>query len=78
MKLVNLETGKFYRVAKSSQGFKVVYPHGISNETYISIRTIQIIEDDTYIVWDDYTVSYTIGLMFISIETGEKFISVRD
>ena len=78
MKLVNLETGKECKAVKSDKGFKVVYHHRIAVEYYTSMRNVQIIEDEVYVVWADYTVSYTGGFMFISLETGEKFILVRD
>lgn len=78
MKLVNLETGKSCQVVKSNQGFKVVYSHGIAIETYTTMRSIQIIDDTAYVIWSDYTVSFTGGFMFISLETGEKFIRARD
>ena len=77
MKLVNIETGKECKAVKSDKGFKVVYSHGIAVESYTTMRTVQIIEDDSYVVWADYTVSFTGGFMFISLETGEKFIRVR-
>lgn len=78
MKLVNLETGKPCHAVKSNQGFKLVYSHGIAIEAYTTMRTIQIIDDGAYVIWSDYTVSYTGGFMFTSLETGEKFILVRD
>lgn len=77
MKFVNLETGKSCQLVKSNQGFKVVYSHGIAIESYTTMRSIQII-DDVYVVWSDYTVSFTGGLMYISLETDDKFIVVRD
>ena len=77
MKLVNLETGKECKTVKSNKGFKVVYSHGIAIENYTTMRTVQIIEDDIYVIWADYSVSYTGGFMFISLDTGEKFILVR-
>lgn len=78
MKIVNIETGDSFRVVISNKGFKVVYSHGLGIETYFSMRAVQVIEDDTYVVWTDYTVSYTVGFMFVSLETGEKFVVVRD
>ena len=77
MKLVNLETGKACKALKSDKGFKVIYSHGIAIESYTTMRTVQIIEDYAYVVWADYTVSFTGGFMFISLETGEKFIVIR-
>lgn len=77
MKFVNLETGKSCQIVKSNQGFKVVYSHGTAIESYTTMRAIQVIEGYAYVVWSDYTVAFTGGFMFISRESGEKFIVVR-
>lgn len=78
MKLINLETGRKCETVKSDKGFKVIYRHGTVVEKYVYMRAVQTLFDEIYVVWDDYAVTYTGGFMFISLETGEKFIVVRD
>ena len=78
MKFVNLETGKVSKFVKSNEGFRVVYPHGLGAETYTSIRAIQTTLDEIYTVWCDYMVFHSYYAMFSSLETGEKFLVVRD
>jgi hypothetical protein len=78
MKFVNLETGKVRKFVKSNEGFKVVYPHGIGVETYTCLRAIQTTIDNLYAVWADYMVFQSRYVMIISLETGEKFVTVRD
>ena len=77
MKFVNLETGKASKFVESNEGFKVVYPHGAGVETFTTIRAIQTTLDNLYTVWADYVVFHSRYVMFISLETGEKFIIVR-
>lgn len=78
MKFVNLETGKASKFVKSNEGFKVVYSHGVGVETFTTLRAIQTTLDNIYAVWADYVVFQSRYVMFISIETGEKFVTVRD
>lgn len=78
MKFVNLETGKASKFVKSNEGFKVVYPHGVGVETFTSIRAIQTTLDNLYTVWSDYVVFLSNYVMFISLETNEKYVIVRD
>lgn len=78
MKFVNLETGKASQFVKSNKGFKVVYPHGADVQELTTIRAIQTILEDMYIVWSDYSVYGTNYVMFTSLETNEKFLVVRD
>ena len=78
MKFVNLETGKASKFVKSSEGFKVVFSYGVGVETFKSIRAIQATLDALYTVWADYVVFQSHYVMFISLETSEKYVIVRD
>ena len=78
MKFVNLETGKASKFVKSNEGFKVVYPHGVGVVTFESVRAIQTTLDNLYTVWSDYVVFLSNYVMFTSLETGEKYVIVRD
>ena len=78
MKFVNLETGKASKFVKSNEGFKVVYPHGVAVDTYYTMRAVQISMDKLYTVWHDYVVFNSNYVMFTSLETGEKYVIVRD
>lgn len=78
MKFVNLETGKASKFVKSNEGFKVVYSHGVGVESFTTLRAIQATLDSLYAVWADYAVFNSLYVMFISLETGEKFVTVRD
>lgn len=78
MKFVNLETGKASKFVKSNEGFKVVYPHGVGVETFYTMRAAQTSMDNLYTVWQDYVVFNSNYVMVISLESGEKFVTVRD
>ena len=78
MKFVNLETGKSTFSIVSKKGFAVRHKYGLRPDKVICIRAYSIVMDDLCAVFDDYTVVLAAGFFFLSLETGEKFLLMRD
>lgn len=78
MKMINLETGKKVYYTVSKKGFNVRFKYRIKDYCTKLTRTYAILNDDLVAIFDDYTPLPAAGFFIHNIETGEKFLVVRD
>lgn len=78
MKMINLETGKKEYCTVSGKGFNVRFKYRIKDYCTKSTRAYAILNDDLVAIFDDYTPLLAAGFFIHNIESGEKFLVVRD